>query len=91
MAGPMDRGIRCRLLIVNTDQSKQILRHAFYVFEEIDMYQQRTVSLQEVIDRINIGNPAEVSRLILSVSPCRSGTTVMSRVLRQIYLPCHYL
>nr|VFK53951.1 MAG: hypothetical protein BECKTUN1418F_GA0071002_10348 [Candidatus Kentron sp. TUN]VFK55948.1 MAG: hypothetical protein BECKTUN1418E_GA0071001_10357 [Candidatus Kentron sp. TUN]VFK61445.1 MAG: hypothetical protein BECKTUN1418D_GA0071000_11522 [Candidatus Kentron sp. TUN] len=54
------------------------------------MYQQRTVSLQEVIDRINIGNPAEVSRLILSVSPCRSGTTVMLRVFGAIGIESHY-
>nr|VFK23584.1 MAG: hypothetical protein BECKLPF1236B_GA0070989_13652 [Candidatus Kentron sp. LPFa] len=54
------------------------------------MYQKRYVPLQEVIDRIDIGDPDEVSRLILSVSPCRSGTTVMLRVFGASGIESHY-
>jgi hypothetical protein len=53
-------------------------------------YQQRTASLQEVTDRIDIGDPAKVSRVILSVSPCRSGTTVMLRVFGATGIESHY-
>ncbi len=40
----------------------------------------RQAPLQEVIDRVDVGDPKLVSPIILSVSSCRSGSTIMLRV-----------
>ncbi|MFQ5616530.1 MAG: hypothetical protein ACE5GO_08735 [Anaerolineales bacterium] len=53
-------------------------------------YQKRTVTLQEVIERIEVGDHGGVARVILSVSPCRSGTTVFLRVFGASGIQSHY-
>lgn len=56
----------------------------------IPVYQKRAVQLQEVIERVQVGNPALASPVILSVSPCRSGTTVLLRVFGAAGIEAHY-
>ncbi len=47
-------------------------------------------SLPEIADSIDVGDPERVSRVILSVSPCRSGTTVFLRVFGYAGIESHY-
>jgi len=53
-------------------------------------YQKPPLSLPEIVDRIDVGDPERVSRVILSVSPCRSGTTVFLRVFGYAGIESHY-
>ena len=52
-----------------------------------DRHQKRPVPLLEVVERIQVGDPA---RVILSVSPCRSGTTALLRVFAVVGVAAHY-
>ncbi len=58
--------------------------------QSASVYQKRPVTLQQVIERIEVGDPAQVSPVILSVSPCRSGTTVLLRVFGAVGVTAHY-
>ncbi len=53
-------------------------------------YQKRVVSLDEVVRRVHVGDPARVPRLILCVSPCRSGSTILLRVFGAVGVEAHY-
>ena len=53
-------------------------------------YQQRTASLTKVAGSIDVGDPDRVSRIILSVSPCRSGTTILLRVFGAAGVESHF-
>jgi hypothetical protein len=50
----------------------------------------RTVSSKDVTDRIDIVDLERVSRVILSVSPCRSGTTILLRVFGAAGIESHF-
>jgi len=52
-------------------------------------YQKCDVSLQQLINSIQI-DPDKVSPIILSVSPCRSGSTVLLRVFGSSGIQAHY-
>ncbi len=56
----------------------------------INAYQKRDVLLTEVVRRINLGDVNQVPRIILSVSPCRSGTTIFLRVFGSMGIQAHY-
>lgn len=56
----------------------------------VDRFQKREVSWQEVIDRIDVGNKDKVSKLIVSISPCRSGSTALLRVFGASSINSHY-
>ncbi len=53
-------------------------------------YQKHSVSLNEVIKNIHVGPSHQVSRLILAVAPCRSGTTVFLRVFGAANIQSHF-
>ncbi len=53
-------------------------------------YQKREVSLDEVVRRVHVGDPAYLPRLILCVSPCRSGSTILLRVFGAVGVESHY-
>jgi hypothetical protein len=53
-------------------------------------YQKRTVTLREVADRIVVPDDVPKPRILLSVSPCRSGTTVLLRVFGATGIQSHY-
>jgi hypothetical protein len=53
-------------------------------------YQKRSVSLQEVVQRIRFSQNETESKILLSVSPCRSGTTVLLRVFGAVGIQAHY-
>ena len=56
----------------------------------VNAYQKRTVSLQEVTDRLLLPRPDQIPQILLSVSPCRSGTTVLLRVFGAAGVPAYY-
>lgn len=45
-----------------------------------NIYQKRRVNIGEIISRINIEEPDNLPKIILSVSPCRSGSTALLRL-----------
>jgi hypothetical protein len=51
---------------------------------------ERLVQLREVVSRIDLGTPSKIPRVILSVSPCRSGTTVFLRVFGHAGIQSHH-
>ncbi|HDQ71330.1 MAG TPA: hypothetical protein ENN19_04440 [Chloroflexi bacterium] len=55
-----------------------------------DRYQKRAVSPAEIAHRIQVGDPEQAARLILAVSPCRSGTTILLRVFSAVGIESHY-
>lgn len=55
-----------------------------------DRYQKRAVSPIEIARRIDVGDPEQVARLVLAVSPCRSGTTILLRVFSAVGIESHY-
>ncbi len=55
-----------------------------------DQYQKRAVSPVEIVRQIQVGNPEQVARLVLAVSPCRSGTTILLRVFSAVGIESHY-
>ena len=57
---------------------------------ETTPYSKQPLSLPEIADRIDVGDPERVSRVILSISPCRSGTTVFLRVFGYAGIESHY-
>ena len=56
----------------------------------LNHYQKRAVASHEVVTRIKIADPQQVSRIILSVSPCRSGSTVLLRVFGATGIVAHF-
>lgn len=56
----------------------------------INPYQKRAVLLQEVADRIVFLDDVPKPRILLSISPCRSGTTVLLRVFASAGVQAHY-
>lgn len=55
----------------------------------VNIYQKYQVSPQEIIKNIN-GDIVNSPQIILSVSPCRSGTTVMLRVFSAVGISSYY-
>jgi hypothetical protein len=53
-------------------------------------YQKRSASLQEVVERIRFSEFGTSPQILLSVSPCRSGTTVLLRVFGAAGIEAHY-
>lgn len=48
------------------------------------------VDLQQVLQSVKISDPAKVAPLILCISPCRSGSTILLRVFGASGLPAYY-
>lgn len=53
-------------------------------------YQKRDVPIQEIIDRVQVGDPDLLPEILLSISPCRSGTTALLRVFGASGIQSHY-
>jgi hypothetical protein len=53
-------------------------------------YQKRSVSLAEVVERIHFSDGSNNPKILLSISPCRSGTTVLLRVFGATGIQAHY-
>src|SRR3989338_260819 len=55
-----------------------------------DLYQKREPDLGEVVDRIRIKDIDRVPNIILTIGPCRTGTTASLRVFGAVDIPAHY-
>ena len=61
------------------------------MFEKtIETYRKCIVSVETVAKNIHIGDPSLIPKVILSVSPCRSGTTVMLRIFASAGIESHF-
>lgn len=54
------------------------------------LYQKRLVPFSEIVERIDVGDPGAVSPIVLGVSPCRSGTTILLRVFGAAGVPAYF-
>lgn len=57
---------------------------------ERNLYRKREATSQEIVDRVRVGYPDEVARVILAVSPCRSGSTALLKVFGAVGIESHY-
>ncbi len=57
---------------------------------ETNPYQKRDTTPSEIVERVCVADPDEVARMILAVSPCRSGSTALLKVFGAVGIESHY-